>query len=162
MLAIYEYRYTFRFYNKHVSGKRWRALFIQRSEKLKDFPGWYMLPGGKHEHDETPLQAAIRETFEETGIKATNPVLKVVATHFHDYKPKVYLVYIFSASDFSGDLVESDEGKPMWLPIKEVLESPKLYPDLKRHIQLVRDSSESGVIFTYHRFNSKLEIIETI
>ena len=31
-----------------------------------------MLPGGKQEKDETPAQTAIRETFEETGIKTVN------------------------------------------------------------------------------------------
>lgn len=137
-----------------------KALFIKRSEKLENFPGWLMLPGGKHEVDETPLQAAIRETWEETGIKVVDPKLKVVATHNHFYRNRVYLVFIFQAEEFSGDLKESDEGMPIWIPLEEALKDTKLYPDLKRHIELVLESEGDQVIFTYHKFNKDLEIIE--
>ncbi|KKQ41160.1 MAG: hypothetical protein US60_C0046G0011 [Microgenomates group bacterium GW2011_GWC1_37_8] len=139
-----------------------KVLFIKRSEDAEFFPGWLMLPGGKQEEYETPQQAAIRETFEETGIKAVNPVLKVVATHNHFYREAVYMVFIFVANDFSGELKESEEGTPIWIPLEEALENPKLYPDLKRHIKLVQESTSDGVIFTYHKFNKNLEIIEQI
>jgi 8-oxo-dGTP diphosphatase len=135
-------------------------LLIKRNKKLKDFPGWYMLPGGKQEFSETPLQAAVREVFEETGLKVENPKLRVVATHYHGYKDRVYLVYIFEAGDFFGKLKRSKEGRPVWMKIEDALRNPKLYPDLKRHVRLVLDSEGDGVIFTYHRFNNKLEIVE--
>ena len=139
------------------------ALFIKRSEKLENFPGWYMLPGGKQEHDETPMRAAIIETFEETGLKVIKPQLKVVATHFHEYKPKVYLVFIYLAREFSGRLIEkSEEGELIWLSVNKILEDPKLYPDLKRHFRLIFEGDGQEVIFTYHRFNKDLEIIETL
>ncbi|TSC87479.1 MAG: 7,8-dihydro-8-oxoguanine triphosphatase [Microgenomates group bacterium Gr01-1014_16] len=121
-----------------------------------------MLPGGKQEKDETPAQTAIRETLEETGIKAVNPKLKVIATHLHEYKSKIYLVFIFSSDQFSGDLIESEEGKPIWMPLTEALKDPKLYPDLKRHIGIVQSSSSDEVIFTYHKFDDKLNIVESI
>jgi len=139
-----------------------KALFLKRSDGAEFFPGWLMLPGGKQEVDETPQQTAIRETFEETGIKAVNPILKVVATHNHFYREAVYLVYIFVASEFSGELKESEEGAPLWLDLNETLKNPKLYPDLKRHIKLVQESTSDGVVFTYHKFNKDLEIIEQI
>jgi 8-oxo-dGTP diphosphatase len=139
-----------------------KLLVIKRSEKLKDFPGWLMLPGGKQEVNETPQQAAIRETFEETGLKAVNPKLKVVATHNHFYRKKVYLVYIFVANEFSGKLKSSKEGKALWIPLDKALKHDKLYPDLKRHIRLATESDSQDVIFTYHKFNKDLEIIEKI
>ena len=139
-----------------------KLLVIKRSEQLKDFPGWLMLPGGKQEEDETPLQAAIRETFEETGIKAINPQLKVVATHNHFYRKRVYLVYIFVSKEFSGKLKESKEGKPVWMPLDKALKHDKLYPDLKRHIRLATEKDSEEVIFTYHKFNKDLEIIEKL
>src|SRR3989344_7624819 len=92
-----------------------KGLFIRRSERLENFPGWLMLPGGKQEADETPLQAAILETWEETGIKVNNPQLRVIATHNHGYRNRVYLVYIFQVSEFSGELKELGEGTPLWL-----------------------------------------------
>jgi len=109
-------------------------LLVKRNENLADFPGWYILPGGKQEKDETPLDATIRETFEETGIKVKEAVLRIIATHYHEYKSKVYIVNIFKSSNFEGSLVESKEGTPEWMPVDEVIKNPKLYPDLKRHI----------------------------
>lgn len=141
-----------------------KGLFIKRDENLQDFPGWLMLPGGKQKENETPYQAAIRETFEETGLKVIDPKLKVIATHNHDYKNKIYLVYIFKTDKFSGELIdiEEDKGVPVWLPLEETLENPKLYPDLKRHIRLVLEIKDEGIIFTYHKFNRDLEIVETV
>lgn len=43
-----------------------QALFLKRSE-ASDFPGTWCLPGGALEGAETPLEAAVRETREETG-----------------------------------------------------------------------------------------------
>ena len=139
-----------------------KGLFIRRSERLENFPGWLMLPGGKQEADETPLQAAILETWEETGIKVNNPQLRVIATHNHGYRNRVYLVYIFQVSEFSGELKELGEGTPLWLSLDEVLEDPHLYPDLKRHIKLILETKGDQVIFTYHKFNQDLEIVEEI
>ncbi|EKD96005.1 MAG: hypothetical protein ACD_24C00222G0004 [uncultured bacterium] len=75
-----------------------KGLFIKRSEKLVNFPGWLMLPGGKQEVDETPQQAAIRETWEETGLKVLNPKLRVVATHNHFYRRSIKGSQIISRS----------------------------------------------------------------
>jgi 8-oxo-dGTP pyrophosphatase MutT (NUDIX family) len=44
-----------------------QALFLKRAPDT-DSPGTWALPGGKIEGDETPQQAAIRETAEETSI----------------------------------------------------------------------------------------------
>ena len=136
-----------------------KVLVVKRGDNEADFPGWYMLPGGKQEVSETPVEAAIRETFEETGIKVSDPKLRVVATHLHEYKSKVYVVYIFTADKFIGDLVQSDEGEAMWLPLNELLEDPKLYPDLRRHIKIIIEDRDQ-LFFTYHSFNSRLEIVK--
>ncbi len=137
-----------------------KLLVLKRGENEKDFPGWYMLPGGKQESNETPLQAGIRETYEETGIKVGDPKLRVVATHNHNYRGKVYIVYIFSTTEFSGELVQSDEGESMWVKLESLMDDPKLYPDLKRHIKLIASSPENEVLYTYHKFDNNLNIIE--
>lgn len=138
-----------------------KVLLVKRSDDLPDFPGWYILPGGKQEKHEMPPETAVRETFEETGITVINPQLRVIATHYHEYKAKVYLISIFTATQFEGSLKESKEGIPEWLPMDEALQHPKLYPDLRRHIQLIMESNSKDILFTYHKFNQKLEIIET-
>lgn len=141
-----------------------KGLFIKRDENLDEFPGWLILPGGKQQEDETPQQAAIREVFEETGLKVINPKLKVIATHNHLYKSKVYIVYIFEATEFSGELIDYEDrkGKPLWIPLNEVVKELNLFPDLRRHIRLIQEKGESSPIFTYHKFNKDMEIVETL
>ena len=43
-------------------------LYEQRSSKLKTQPGDICFPGGVMEPDETPIETAVRETYEEIGI----------------------------------------------------------------------------------------------
>ncbi len=52
----------------HPSGLK--VLFTQRSEHLHHHPGQVSFPGGRQEsHDAGPIQAALRETEEEIGLK---------------------------------------------------------------------------------------------
>lgn len=44
-------------------------VFTRRSLHLKSHSGEIAFPGGKVEHGETPMDAAIRETYEEIGIE---------------------------------------------------------------------------------------------
>lgn len=51
-----------------ILNKDGQALFLKRGAG-SDYPNFFCFPGGRLEGDETPIQAAIRETFEETGHK---------------------------------------------------------------------------------------------
>ncbi len=44
-------------------------LFLKRSEKSRNWPLHWTIPGGKIENDEDPLECAIRETMEEVGVR---------------------------------------------------------------------------------------------
>lgn len=45
-----------------------RMILTRRSEELRFHPGQISLPGGRVESGESPIQAALRETWEETGV----------------------------------------------------------------------------------------------
>lgn len=50
-----------------------RYLLVLRSKPPSD--AMYAFPGGRGEEGETPAETALRELFEETGIKAEKPLL---------------------------------------------------------------------------------------
>lgn len=56
--------------------ERFNVLFELRNEKLKANPGEVCFPGGSIENWETPLEAALRECYEEIGV--INNKIKVI------------------------------------------------------------------------------------
>lgn len=50
-------------------GGKWCVLANQRGEGTPDFQGYWNAPCGYLDYDETTEQAAIREVYEETGVK---------------------------------------------------------------------------------------------
>ncbi len=48
------------------------VLFNKRSFKLKHQPGDICFPGGRQEENETPIETAYREVYEELGINRSN------------------------------------------------------------------------------------------
>ena len=53
-----------------VMRDEWQVILTQRPETMPQHPGQIAFPGGKKETGETALQAALRETEEEVGLKA--------------------------------------------------------------------------------------------
>ncbi|KAJ7319067.1 NUDIX hydrolase domain-like protein [Mycena albidolilacea] len=52
---------------------RTRILYVQRAATEHHYPNSYEIPGGKVDaEDETVLHAAVRETFEETGLRVVH------------------------------------------------------------------------------------------
>lgn len=54
----------------NTTQSHWEVIFTQRAQHLKHHPGQISFPGGGHEHQDGNLSdTALRETFEEIGIK---------------------------------------------------------------------------------------------
>jgi 8-oxo-dGTP pyrophosphatase MutT (NUDIX family) len=54
--------------------ERGRVLLFSGIDRTKpDVPAWWFPVGGAHEPDETPAEAAIRGTWEETGLAIRDP-----------------------------------------------------------------------------------------
>ena len=76
-------------------------------------------PGGRIEPGENPCQCAIRETQEEVGVTPSN-LLERGQLHFQFADGYSLHCTVFTASDFSGNLIETDEALPIWTDIEKI------------------------------------------
>ncbi len=98
-----------------------KYLMLHRTKKENDLnEGKWIGVGGKFEKDETPEECLLREVFEETGLTLTKYRLRAVIT-FISNEWKTEYMYLFTASEFSGELSECDEGELKWVDKKDIL-----------------------------------------
>ena len=86
-----------------------KVLLILKKRGLGD--GYYNAPGGHIELEETSIEAAIRETKEETGLTVSGLVEK--GTLRFQFKEGMRMVgYSYSGETEEGELKECEEAKP--------------------------------------------------
>lgn len=99
-----------------------RTLMLHRIKKKNDVhEGKWNGLGGKFESGETPEECAIREIKEESGLLMKNPKLHGFITFPMFDGKKDWYVFLFTASEFEGELIDSPEGKLEWIPNEELL-----------------------------------------
>lgn len=91
---------------------------LVEDRKDPDWPG-ICFPGGHVEPGEAFTTAAVRETFEETGLTIEDPGLCGVK-QFQTKKDERYVVFFYKATKFHGSLTPSDEGEVFWLSREEL------------------------------------------
>jgi 8-oxo-dGTP diphosphatase len=92
------------------------TLMIHRVKKQNDYhEGKWNGLGGKFEQGESPEDCAIREIEEECGLKVKSVTMKGFITFpMFDGKEDWY-VFLFTANDFTGELIDSNEGNLAWI-----------------------------------------------
>ena len=100
-----------------------KTLMLHRVKKEQDFhEGKWNGLGGKLEPGETPEECAIREVKEESGLDLKNPRLRGIITFPMFDQVDDWYVYLFTGSDFSGELIDSPEGNLDWIDDDKVLD----------------------------------------
>ncbi len=89
-------------------------------EKVGKGADGIIFPGGHVEENEPVTDSVIREMKEETGLDIESPRLCGVKEWINPDGSR-YLVFLFTADRFSGELVSSDEGRVFWMEKDEVL-----------------------------------------
>lgn len=102
--------------------KNGKTLMLHRVKKADDVhEGKWNGLGGKLEPGESPEDCVIREIREESGLKIKSPKLKGVLT-FPDFaKSEDWYVFVFTASKFTGRLIDSPEGNLAWIADRDLL-----------------------------------------
>ncbi len=97
------------------------TLMVHRNKKPNDIhDGKWNGLGGKFEAGETPEECVRREVQEESGLVIQNPHLHGLLM-FPEFKGNDWYVFVFTATDFSGELIDSPEGDLEWIPDEKLL-----------------------------------------
>ena len=92
------------------------TILLQNRVK-KDWQG-YALPGGHVESGESFVDAVIREMKEEPGITIIDP--RLVGVKQFPIEDGRYIVLLFKVTQWSGDLVSSEEGQMEWIKYSDL------------------------------------------
>jgi len=81
--------------------------------------GWWEFPGGDLERDESPLDAAVRETFEEAGLRIDAPEL-LRTWRYRGASGDGIIAHAHAALALAGDVTLSEEHvEYAWLSVDE-------------------------------------------
>ena len=99
------------------------TLMLHRIKKANDYhEGKWNGLGGKFEQGESPEECAIREIEEECGLIVKSIKMKGFITFpLFDGKDDWY-VFLFTADEFKGKLIESPEGNLEWIKNEKLTE----------------------------------------
>ena len=121
---------------------------LVQDRRNPDWPG-VTFPGGHVEPEEAFTDSVIREVFEETGLTIENPKLCGVKQFRTDDRER-YVVFLYRADRFTGELRSSHEGEVFWVPRSDL---PK-YPLVPDFLDLLRVFEEPELNeFLYSREN---------
>ena len=72
-----------------------QVLIIKRAKQEKVLPGLWDLPGGSLRLKEGPAKGAIREAFEETGLKIIEPKIFASVSNWDKAKQTQFIILFF-------------------------------------------------------------------
>ena len=102
-----------------------KVLMLHRVKKKNDInhDNW-IGSGGKFEPEAAPEECILREAKEETGLTLTSWRCRGVVTFLQEGGEGEYM-YLFTADDFTGELIECDEGDLQWVSMDFLDALPK-------------------------------------
>lgn len=99
-----------------------KYLMLKRVKKKEDInKGKWIGVGGHFEEGESPEECICREVFEETGLRLTSYKARGILT-FVQNKTFTEYIWLFTADEFEGELIECNEGILEWIDKDKIME----------------------------------------
>lgn len=104
---------------KAVVAHNQKVLLLKRSEKLKQNPGQWGLPGGRLERGEQPAEGVVREIEEETKLKVSD--LKLFEARSYETDDGMAIVIFYVAKTDSSEVgLDWENDDYRWIDIGEI------------------------------------------
>lgn len=100
-------------------------VLVQNKVNHPAWHGWNF-PGGHVEKGEYVTPSVIREMQEEMGLTIEAPRLCGIKEFHRAEDGKRYIVFLYIADRFTGELKASNEGEVFWYPLSALAKSDKL------------------------------------
>lgn len=122
-------------------------VLVQNKKGDRTWHGW-SFPGGHVEQGEFVTPSVLREIREETGLTIENPKLCGIKEFQKEQDGKRFIVFLYVASRFSGELRSSAEGDVFWYPLSELKRSKKLADGFSEMLPVFTSDEISKVFYT--------------
>lgn len=110
------------------------VLLIQRGTAPRK--GEWSIPGGRIEAGESQAQAALRELYEETGVRAAlGPKIEVILANFEGFH---YRLHDYAAEWMSGEPRAGDDAANAVFTAPEKLDALGMWPKTRQVIETAR------------------------
>ena len=127
-------------------------VLVQNKKGDRTWHGWNF-PGGHVEQGEFVTPSVVREIREETGLMIENPKLCGIKEFHKEQDGKRFIVFLYVASRFSGELRSSAEGDVFWYPLSELKRSKELADGFSEMLP-VFTSDEISEVFDTKNWNT--------
>ena len=127
------------------------TLMMHRVKKKNDMhEGKWNGLGGKLISGETPEECIIREVKEESGLDIMNPRLNGIITFPRFDEINDWMVFVFTSNNFSGELIDCDEGVLEWIP-NDRLQNLNLWEGDKIYMKWLKSRPFFSAKFVYKK-----------
>lgn len=99
--------------------------------------GYYDIPGGKIEENESSTKASIREFKEETGIDIIKQYY--IGKNIIEFPDRIFDFDIYIVDEYKGKPLDFDENDSMWVDLNKIQNEEKIFPSIKA-IKYLKDN----------------------
>lgn len=126
-----------------------KYLMLHRTKKENDInENKWLGIGGKLEPNETADECIKREVKEETGLDLISFKRRGYIM-FYNTKCVTEKIYLYESSDFSGDIIDCNEGDLSWVPIDKVMDLNLWDGDRVFLKELINTNNDIAIEFHY-------------